>query len=202
MGKKYGYARVSTKEQNLDRQTECFEKLNILKENIFCDKSTGKDFNREQYQKMLRKLKRNDVLYIKSIDRLGRNYDEIIVQWRTLTKEMGIDLVVVDMPLLDTRREKNLIGTLLSDIVLQLLSFVAETERDHIKIRQAEGIEIAKKKGVKFGRPPKPLPDNFKEIYIEWERGNVSGVEAAKACNMPVSTFAYKAKRYDLMEKV
>lgn len=158
---KYGYVRVSTKDQNENRQLEAMKQLEILKKNIYVEKISGKDFDRPIYQKLVKKLRPDDLLYIKSIDRLGRNYEEILEQWRILTKEKKVDIVVLDMPLLDTRRGKDLIGTFLSDIVLQVLSFVAENERSNIKQRQAEGIAIAKARGVRFGRPPKPLPSNF-----------------------------------------
>ena len=161
MGNLYGYIRVSTREQNEDRQLLALKELSIPEKNLFVDKQSGKDFERPQYRKMVRKLKKDDLLYIKSIDRLGRNYSEILEQWRILTKEKGIDIVVLDMPLLDTRRGKDLMGTFLSDIVLQVLSFVAENERTNIRQRQAEGIVSAKARGVRFGRPPKPLPENF-----------------------------------------
>ena len=161
---KYGYVRVSTKDQNENRQLEAMKQLEILKKNIYVEKISGKDFDRPIYQKLVKKLRPDDLLYIKSIDRLGRNYEEILEQWRILTKEKKVDIVVLDMPLLDTRRGKDLIGTFLSDIVLQVLSFVAENERSNIKQRQAEGIAIAKARGVRFGRPPKPLPSNFYKI--------------------------------------
>jgi DNA invertase Pin-like site-specific DNA recombinase len=161
------------------------------------DKQSGKDFERPQYKKMVRKLRRDDLLYVKSIDRLGRNYDEILEQWRILTKDKGIDIVVLDMPLLDTRRGKDLMGTFLSDIVLQVLSFVAENERTNIRQRQAEGIAAAKAKGVRFGRPPKPLPGNFHSIYQQWKNGKITGLAAAKACDMPMSTFRYRAEIYE-----
>ena len=165
--------------------------------NIIVDKQSGKDFNRPQYKKLLRKLKKDDLLYIKSIDRLGRNYEEILEQWRHLTKEKGIDIVVLDMPLLDTRRGKDLMGTFLSDIVLQVLSFVAENERTNIKQRQAEGIAAAKAKGVRFGRPPKPLPENFHICYQRWKKGEITGTAAAKECGMPLATFRYRAEIYE-----
>ncbi len=161
------------------------------------DKQSGKDFNRPQYKKLLRKLKKDDLLYIKSIDRLGRNYDEILEQWRILTKEKRIDIVVLDMPLLDTRRGKDLMGTFLSDIVLQVLSFVAENERTTIRQRQAEGIAAAKAKGVRFGRPPKPLPDNFHSLYQQWKNGKITGTAAAEQCGMALSTFRYRAEIYE-----
>ena len=143
------------------------------------------------------KSQKDDLLYIKSIDRLGRNYGEILEQWRILTKEKGIDIVVLDMPLLDTRRGKDLMGTFLSDIVLQVLSFVAENERNNIRQRQAEGIAAAKARGVKFGRPPRPLPENFHSVYRRWKAGEITGTAAAKACGMPLSTFRYRAERYE-----
>ena len=154
----YGYVRVSSKEQNEDRQLFALQQLQISEKNIFIDKQSGKDFDRPQYKNLLNKIKKDDLLYIKSIDRLGRNYKEILEQWRLITKEKEVDIVVMDMPLLDTRKGKDLIGTFLSDIVLQILSFVAESERKNIRQRQAEGIATAKAKGVRFGRPLKPLP--------------------------------------------
>ena len=160
----YGYIRVSTREQNEDRQLIALREVGVTDKFIFTDKQSGKDFNRPKYKQLLRKLKRDDLLYIKSIDRLGRNYEEILQQWRLLTKDKGVDIVVLDMPLLDTRRGKDLMGTFLSDIVLQVLSFVAENERTNIRQRQSEGIAAAKARGVKFGRPPKPLPVNFHEV--------------------------------------
>ena len=166
----YGYIRVSTKEQNEDRQMIALREVGVPEKNIFMDKQSGKDFNRPQYRKLLRKLKKDDLLYIKSIDRLGRNYEEILQQWRYLTKDKGIDIVVLDMPLLDTRRGKDLMGTFLSDIVLQVLSFVAENERTNIRQRQAEGIAAAKARGVRFGRPEKEIPDDFEEIVAAWEQ--------------------------------
>ena len=196
-GNIYGYIRVSSRDQNEDRQLMAFAVLRIPEKNIYLDKQSGKDFERPQYRKMVRKLKKDDLLYIKSIDRLGRNYEEILEQWRVLTKEKGIDIVVLDMPLLDTRRGKDLMGTFLSDIVLQVLSFVAENERSNIRQRQAEGIAAAKAKGIKFGRPPKPLPDNFHNLYQKWKSGKITGTSAAKECGMPLSTFRYRAKKYE-----
>jgi DNA invertase Pin-like site-specific DNA recombinase len=197
MAKIYGYIRVSSRDQNEDRQEIALRNLSIPSKNIFMDKQSGKDFERPQYKKLVRRLKRDDILYVKSIDRLGRNYDEILEQWRILTKEKGIDIVVLDMPLLDTRRGKDLMGTFLSDIVLQVLSFVAENERTNIRQRQAEGIAAAKAKGVRFGRPPKPLPGNFHSIYQQWKNGKITGLAAAKACDMPMSTFRYRAEIYE-----
>lgn len=194
---KYGYVRVSTKDQNEDRQLEAMKQLEIFEKNIYVEKISGKDFNRPVYQKLVKKLKADDLLYIKSIDRLGRNYEEILEQWRILTKEKKVDIVVLDMPLLDTRRGKDLMGTFLSDIVLQVLSFVAENERTNIRQRQAEGIAAAKMRGVRFGRPPSPLPENFHEIYKQWKNGKITGLAAAKACGMPMSTFRYRAEIYE-----
>ncbi len=198
---KYAYIRVSTKEQNIDRQLVALKPYGIPEQNIYCDYQSGKDFDRPAYKKLLGKLKRGDLLIVKSIDRLGRNYEEILEQWRILTKEKKVDIVVLDRPLLDTRRGKDLIGTFLSDIVLQVLSFVAENERSNIKQRQAEGIAVAKAKGVRFGRPPKPLPSNFYKIYQKWKEGKITGVVAADACDMPVSTFLYKARAYEKVGK-
>ena len=193
----YGYIRVSTREQNEDRQLIALREIGVPGKNIYLDKQSGKDFNRPQYKKLLRKLKKDDLLYIKSIDRLGRNYEEILEQWRLLTKEKGVDIVVLDMPLLDTRRGKDLMGTFLSDIVLQVLSFVAGNERTTIRQRQAEGIAAANAKGVKFGRPPKPLPDNFHSCYQRWKQGEITGTAAAKECGMPLATFRYRAEIYE-----
>lgn len=193
----YGYARVSTKEQNEDRQLYALRENGILAENIFIDKQSGKDFERPAYQNLIKRLRKEDALYLKSIDRLGRNYDEILEQWRILTKELKVDIIVLDMPLLDTRRGKDLVGTFLSDVVLQLLSFVAENERTNIRQRQSEGIVAAKARGVRFGRPPIPLPDNFETIYDCWKSGEISGTKAAKLCNMPLSTFRYKTEMYE-----
>lgn len=193
----YGYVQVSSKDQNQDRQLIAMRNLFIEEKNIFMDKQSGKDFDRPQYKKLVKKLKPDDLLYIKSIDRLGRNYDEILEQWRILTKEKRIDIVVLDMPLLDTRRGKDLMGTFLSDIVLQVLSFVAENERTNIRSRQAEGIAAAKARGVRFGRPPKPLPENYHSAYQRWKSGMISGTAAAKECGMPLSTFRYQAGIYE-----
>ena len=190
----YGYVRVSTKDQNEDRQYIALRELCIPEENIFMDKQSGKDFVRPQ---LVRRLKKDDLLYVKSIDRLGRNYTEILEQWRILTKEKGADIVVLDMPLLDTRRGKDLMGTFLSDIVLQVLSFVAENERSNIRQRQAEGIAAAKARGVRFGRPPLPLPENFQEVYRAWRGKQITLKQAAQACQMPEGTFYAKAVRVE-----
>lgn len=189
--------RVSAKDQNEDRQIIAMREVGVSEKNIYMDKQSGKDFKRKQYKRLVRKMKKDDLLYIKSIDRLGRNYEEIIEQWRHLTKEKRIDIIVLDMPLLDTRRGKDLMGTFLSDIVLQVLSFVAENERSNIRQRQAEGIAAAKARGVKFGRPPKPLPENFHTVYQRWKNGKITGTRAAEECNMPITTFRYKADIYE-----
>lgn len=171
--------------------------VGVAEKNIYMDKQSGKDFERPQYKKLLRKIKKDDLLYIKSIDRLGRNYAEILEQRRFLTKEKGIDIVVLDMPLLDTRRGKDLLGTFLSDIVLQVLSFVVENERTNIRQRQVEGIAVAKAKGIRFGRPPKPLPENFHSVYQRWKMGEITGTAAAKECGMSLATFRYRAEIYE-----
>lgn len=202
MNRNFGYVRVSTREQNEDRQLLAMRQLEIPPENIYTDKQSGKDFERPNFKKMVRRMKPDDLLYVKSIDRLGRNYEEILDQWRILTKEKRIDIVVLDMPLLDTRRGKDLMGTFLSDIVLQVLSFVAENERSNIRQRQAEGIAAAKAKGIKFGRPTLPLPENFAEVYWRWKNGLITGSEAARECSMPLSTFRYKACQIEKEEAI
>lgn len=191
----YAYVRVSSKEQNEDRQLLAMKEVEVPDKNIFIDKQSGKDFNRREYKRLLKSLKPNDILYIKSIDRLGRNYEEILEQWRILTKEKNIDIVVLDMPLLDTRQGKDLIGTLIADLVLTLLSYVSEQERNSIRTRQREGIEAAKLRGVQFGRPQKPVPDNFMEIYKSWEKGEITAREAAQLCDIGKSTFYNKVKK-------
>lgn len=195
--KTYGYARVSSKDQNEDRQRLALHEMGVPERNIYIDKQSGKDFERPAYRRMIRKLKSDDLLYIKSIDRLGRNYEEIQHQWRILTKEKGVDIYVIDMPLLDTRRGKDLMGTFLSDIVLQVLSFVAENERTNIRQRQAEGIAAAKARGVKFGRPALSYPDNFRKIHHDWRKKKITLKQAADACGMPVSTFYGKARKLE-----
>lgn len=194
MGKIYGYVRVSSKDQNEDRQMIAMEELRIPRSNIYVDKQSGKDFNRPKYLRLLRRLRKDDLLYVKSIDRLGRNYEEILQQWRFLTKEKGIDIVVMDMPLLDTRRGKDLLGAFLSDIVLQVLSFVAENERENIRLRQAEGIAAAKARGVKFGRPIIELPPDFPELVSAVERNEMTAKEAGKRCGMSPSSFYRKSR--------
>jgi len=193
----YGYMRVSTKEQNEDRQRIALLAAGVQKKQIYMDKMSGKNFERPQYKKLLGKLDDNSVLYVKSIDRLGRNYADLNEQWRIITKEKGADVVVLDMPVLDTRREKNLLGTFISDLVLALLSYASENERINIKQRQAEGIAAAKARGVRFGRPEKMLPDNFYEIQSEWKKGKMSVSEAAKECGLSQTTFFRKAKKLD-----
>lgn len=189
MSKKYGYIRVSAKDQNEDRQLIAMKELDVNLDRIFMDKQSGKDFQRPQYKKMVRELRKNDLLYIKSIDRLGRNYSEILEQWRILTKERGVDIVVLEMPLLDTRRGKDLMGTFLSDIVLQVLSFVAENERSNIKQRQAEGIAAAKARGVQFGRPKIEMPDNFMQLVSQWENKKIRLSYVLEVCQISKATF-------------
>lgn len=201
MGNTYGYVRVSTREQNESRQIMALNERNVPTKNIYIDKQSGKDFNRPMYMRLLKKLKRDDLLYVKSIDRLGRNYEEILDQWRILTKEKQVDIVVIDMPLLDTRRGKDLMGTFLSDIVLQLLSFVAENERRNIRERQKEGIEAARMRGVQFGRPELPLPENFSQIYSLWVEGKIGGPQAAGLCGMPKTSFYRKANKHREKQK-
>lgn len=191
--KKYGYVRVSHRDQNEERQIEAMKTAGIAQGQIYMDKQSGKDFERPKYKELLSRLDEHSLLYIKSIDRLGRNYDEVLEQWRKITKEIGADIVVLDMPLLDTRRGKDLMGTFLSDIVLQVLSFVAENERNNIRQRQSEGIRIAKAKGVRFGRPKAELPANFDEIYEMWVHGQITVDMAASCCQMTHSTFYRKA---------
>lgn len=192
----FGYIRVSTRDQNLDRQRIALTDAGIPQERIYVDRQSGKDFDRPQYMRMLGELKQGSVLYVKSIDRLGRNYSDLTEQWRIITKKKGADIVVLDMPLLDTRRNKDLLGTFISDIVLALLSYVAENERTNIRQRQAEGIAAARERGIRFGRPPKPLPDNFASVYQAWRTGRIRIKEAAAKCGMPRSTFRYKAMHY------
>ncbi len=194
MSKVYGYARVSSTDQNERRQVDALKNAHVIDSQIYVDKQSGKSFDRPAYKMLVSHLRPNDLLYIQSIDRLGRDYGEILEQWRILTKEKGIDIVVLDMPLLDTRRGKDLMGTFLSDIVLQVLSFVAQSERESIKKRQAEGIASARARGVRFGRPPAPLPSNFDFACALANSGQIPQTVAAKACGLPVSTFTYRAK--------
>lgn len=193
----YGYIRVSTREQNEDRQLIALREIGVPEANIYMDKQSGKDFQRPQYQLLVDKVQPGDLLYVLSIDRLGRNYEEIQNQWRILTKEKGIDIAVIDMPLLDTRQGKDLMGTFIADLVLQILSFVAQSERENIKKRQAEGIAAARLRGVQFGRKPKPLPETFPGAYQRWKAGDISKMAAARECGMPFSTFRYRVNTYE-----
>ena len=190
----YGYARVSSISQNEDRQLIALREAGVPEENIYVDKISGKNFDRPAYKRLMDELGQGAVLYIKSIDRLGRSYSDIGEQWRIITKEKKADVCVIDMPVLDTRREKNLLGTFISDIILALLSYCSDNELSLIHQRQREGIEAARAKGVRLGRPPKPLPDNFYEVCNEWAMGKLSTAVAAKKCGIPESTFRYKAK--------
>lgn len=199
MGMVYGYVRVSSIDQNEDRQMLAMKEKDVPQANIYTDKQSGKDFNRPQYNRLIENIKKGDLLYILSIDRLGRNYEEIQKQWRILTKEIGIDICVIDMPLLDTRNGKDLMGTFIADLVLQILSFVAESERGNIRKRQQQGIIAAKEKGVKFGRPEAVLPDNFHKIIKEWEHKRITTEEAIKKCNTSRSTFYRRVRGYKLL---
>jgi len=196
-GNTYGYIRISSTDQNEERQQIALRAKAVPKQNIFMDKRSGKNFDRPQYNLMLKRLKPGDILYILSIDRLGRNYKEIQKQWQFLTQVIGIDICVIDMPLLDTRKGKDLMGTFIADLVLQVLSFVAENERENIQERQTQGIEAAKARGVRFGRPPKPLPENYPNVYLKWKAGDITGTAAARECGMPLSTFLYRAKKFE-----
>lgn len=189
-GNTYGYVRVSTKEQNEDRQLLALRDFAVLEKNIYMDKLSGKDFNRPQYRKLLKKLRPGDLLVVKSIDRLGRDYEEILLQWRVITKEKQADVAVLDMPLLDTRKSANdLTGTFVADLVLQILSYVAQTERENIHQRQKEGIAAAKLRGVKFGRPRKEIPSLFWELKTAWERKEVTSRKAAEQLGIAQDTF-------------
>lgn len=195
----YGYVRVSSTDQNEDRQMVALAELNVPPAHIFMDKQSGKDFDRPQYKSMVKQLRRGDLLYVLSIDRLGRNYDEIQNQWRILTKEIGVDVCVIDMPLLDTRQSKDLLGTFVADLVLQVLSFAAHNERDNIRKRQAEGIAAAKARGVHMGRPVLPMPDNFVDVIKAWEAGKIKTKEALSRCNMTETTFYRRYREYRLV---
>ncbi len=195
-GKVYGYIRVSSTEQNEGRQLIAMKERGIPREDLFIDKQSGKDFQRPQYKRLLKKLKPGDLLYIVSIDRLGRNYKEIQNQWRVLTKEKEVDICVIDMPLLDTRSGKDLMGTFIADLVLQILSFVAENERDNIRKRQAEGIAAAKAKGVKFGRPATDMPEDFELIVDAWEGKLLTLEEAVSLCGVSPATFYRRLREY------
>ena len=197
----YGYVRVSSTDQNEDRQLIALKELGVLKKNIYTDKMSGKDFERPQYQKLIKKLKAGDLLYVLSIDRLGRNYEEIQNQWHIITKEKNVDICVIDMPLLDTRQGKDLMGTFIADLVLQILSFVAQNERENIKKRQAEGIAAAKAKGVQFGRPKKSVPDNFAVLIELWEQKKLPIEEVLKQCDMSLATFYRRVRKYRMLIK-
>ena len=194
MSKVYGYIRVSSADQNEDRQLVALRSCKVPECNLFVDKQSGKDFERPEYRRMLRRLKRDDLLYVKSIDRLGRNYGEILEQWRLLTKEKGVDIVVLDMPLLVTRSGKDLMGTFLADLVLQILSFVAQNERENIRQRQAEGIAAAKARGVPFGRPALPLPENFEQVVSSWRNKEIDFASALQQTGMRPATFYRRLK--------
>lgn len=195
----YGYVRCSSTDQNEDRQMIALREVYVPEKNIFMDKQSGRDFDRPNYKKLVQELKAGDLLYILSIDRLGRNYEEIQNQWRILTKEIGIDICVLDMPLLDTRNGKDLMGTFIADLVLQILSFVAQNERENIKKRQAEGIAAAKARGVKFGRPEKIAPNDFGKIVRAWEQKKLSFADALEMCDMSEATFYRRLREYRLL---
>lgn len=192
----YGYARVSTREQKEDRQLIALEEAGVRRPALYIDKQSGKDFKRPEYQKMLQRLKKDDLLCIKSIDRLGRSYGEILEQWRMLTSEKGVDIVVLDMPLLDTRQGRDLTGTLIADIVLQLLSYVAQTERENIRRRQAEGIAAARARGGLLGRERIELPEDFRDLAELWQEGGISSRNAARELGISYQTFLRRAKEH------
>ena len=200
MGEIYGYIRVSSTDQNEDRQLDAMRGAGVPEKNVYLDKQSGKDFQRPQYKKLVKKLRPGDLFYILSIDRLGRNYEEIQNQWRILTKESGVDICVIDMPLLDTRNGKDLMGTFIADLVLQILSFVAQNERENIKKRQAEGIAAAKARGVTFGRPTVAAPEEFAKIIRAWEKKQLSMTDALKQCGMSESTFYRRLREYRLLK--
>ena len=201
MAEIYGYVRVTSIDQNEERQTVELSKRNVLPKNIYIDKQSGKSFERQQYKKLVRKLKQGDLLYILSIDRLGRNYLEIQEQWRILTKEKGIDICIIDMPLLDTRNGKDLTGIFIADLVSQILSFVAQNERENIRKRQAQGIAVAKAQGVKFGRPEIMLPENFGELVREWAKKRLPLSEVLNVCKISEATFYRKLREYRLLQQ-
>lgn len=196
MGHTYGYIRVSTKEQHLDRQIFAMREAGISPRHLYTDKQSGKDFKRPAYCRLMKRLRSGDLLVIKSIDRLGRNYDEIMEQWRILTKERSVDIRVLDMPLLDTTHAKDLLGTFIADLTLQVLSYCAHAERDNNRQRQMEGIRSAKARGVQFGRPRKELPDNIDELYAAWRRGECSGEELAAQCDMALGVLYRKLREH------
>ena len=198
MAEIYGYARVSSRDQSEDWQVNALKNFGVSAEKIFVDRQSGKDFNRPQYKKLLRKLKSDTVLVVKSIDRLGRNYAEIIEQWRVIAKEKGAAIVVLDMPLLDTRNKKDFLGTIIADLTLQIMSAFAQMEREAIKKRQAEGIALAKARGVKFGRESLKRPENFNEVFSEWKSGNISARKAGKILGTTHNTFLKWARAEEL----
>ncbi len=195
MNESYGYMRVSSKDQNEDRQVRALACYDIPSTNVYCDRQSGRDFQRPAYQKLVKRLRRGDVLYVKSIDRLGRNYEEIIQEWKKITKEKGADIVIIDMPLLDTRMDKDLLGTFISDLVLQVLSFVSQTEREFIHQRQTEGIAAAKLRGVKFGRPPTQLDQETLHIVWEWQHKKRTAKESAELLGISERTFFNYVKK-------
>ena len=197
----YGYVRVSSTDQNEDRQLRALQEAGVAAEHIYVDKQSGKDFHRPQYRRLVRRLRCGDLLYILSIDRLGRNYEEIQNQWRILTKEIGADICVLDMPLLDTRNGKDLMGTFIADLVLQILSFVAQSERENIRKRQAQGIAAAKARGVRFGRPALEPPEDFFSIVAAWEQGALPLSAALRRCGMSESTFYRRVRELRLLDK-
>lgn len=195
---KYGYVRVSTREENEARQLDALAPYEIPQKNLFVEKKSGKDFDRPVYKRLMKQLRPGDLLIVKSIDRLGRNYDEILEEWRHITREIGADVLILDMPLLDTRTKgRDLTGTFIADLVLQILSYVAQTERENIRRRQMEGIAAAKRQGVRFGRPTLPLPDNFNAIHKAWREKKLTLKQAARECDMPEGTFYSKAVRLE-----
>lgn len=196
----YGYVRVSSTDQNEDRQMIALKEANVPPKHVYLDRQSGKDFDRPQYKRMVKRLRPGDLLYVLSIDRLGRNYDEIQHQWRILTKDIGVDICVIDMPLLDTRRSKDLLGTFVADLVLQVLSFAAHNERDNIRKRQAQGIAAAKARGVHMGRPAVNPPPDFEEIVKEWEKGNITMREAMRQCGMSETTFYRRRREMQLIK--
>ena len=197
----YGYIRVSSTDQNEDRQRLAMKERAVPEKNIYADKQSGKDFDRPQYKRLVKRLRPGDLVYVLSIDRLGRNYEEIQRQWRMLTKEIGADICVIDMPLLDTRNGKDLMGTFIADLVLQILSFVAQSERENIKKRQAQGIAAAKARGVRFGRPEAPVPENFGAIVAAWEKGKLPLSEAVRQCHVSEATFYRRLRELRLAQR-
>ena len=201
MSKEYGYVRVSSTDQNEDRQMIALQENGIQSRNIYMDKMSGKDFNRPEYKKLVKKLKAGDTLFVLSIDRLGRNYEDIQSQWRLLTKDIGVDICVIDMPLLDTRNGKDLMGTFIADLVLQILSFVAQNERENIRKRQAQGIAAAKAKGVHMGRPEKKPPENFSQLIKTWEKKELTLKQVLDECKMSEATFYRRLREYRIAEQ-